>query len=149
MISSTEVFSIGAILIFVIFNAKFLYFIMLTIADLLRGDLQFASPPNIYFALKQIVDDPYKSPKDAAFVIENDASLAAKLLKIVNSAFYGFPSQIASIEKAINSDRHPRTTKSGFKHHHYRTLFRFARSNFFHARLLGQKSTLRVTEPRI
>ncbi len=78
------------------------YSSVLTISDLLRGDLQLASPPNIYFALKKIVDDPYKSPKDAAFVIENDASLSAKLLKIVNSAFYGFPSQIASIEKAIN-----------------------------------------------
>lgn len=68
---------------------------------MLRGDLQLASPPNIYFALKSIIDDPNKSPKDAAFVIEDDAALATKLLKIVNSAFFGFPSQIASIAKAI------------------------------------------------
>jgi len=74
---------------------------VLTIADLLRGDLQLASPPNIYFALKTIIDDPTKGPGDAAFVIEDDASLAAKLLKIVNSSFYGFPSQIVSIAKAI------------------------------------------------
>lgn len=73
----------------------------LTVSDLLRGDLQLASPPNIYFALKSIIDDPNKSPKDAAFVIEDDAALATKLLKIVNSAFFGFPSQIASIAKAI------------------------------------------------
>jgi HD-like signal output (HDOD) protein len=75
---------------------------ILTITDLLRGDLQLASPPTVYFTLKRIVDDPNKSPKDAAFVIENDAALSAKLLKIVNSAFYGFPAKIASIEKAIN-----------------------------------------------
>ncbi len=73
----------------------------LTITDLLRGDLQLASPPTIYFQLKKVVDDPAKTAKDAAFVIENDAALAAKLLKIVNSAFYGFPSQIGSIAKAI------------------------------------------------
>ncbi|ATG91836.1 HDOD domain-containing protein [Methylomonas koyamae] len=73
----------------------------LTIADLLRGDLQLASPPNIYFQLKKIVDDPAKTAKDAAFVIENDAALAAKLLKIVNSAFYGFPAQVGSIARAI------------------------------------------------
>jgi HD-like signal output (HDOD) protein len=73
----------------------------LTVADLLRGDIQLASPPNIYFALKDVVDDPQKTAKDAAFVIESDAGLAMKLLQIVNSAFYGFPSQISSISKAI------------------------------------------------
>ncbi|MCQ8116852.1 HDOD domain-containing protein [Methylomonas rosea] len=73
----------------------------LTVADLLRGDLQLASPPNAYFLLKKIVEDPNKTAKDAAVVIEADAALAVKLLRIVNSAFYGFPSQISSISKAI------------------------------------------------
>jgi len=73
----------------------------LTAADLLRGDLQLASPPNVYFLLKKIIDDPSKTAKDAAFVIEDDAALAIKLLKIVNSAFYGFPSQVTSIARAI------------------------------------------------
>ncbi len=74
---------------------------VITVADLFRGDIQLASPPNIYFALKTILDDPAKTPKDAAFVIENDAALTARLLKIVNSAYFGFPSQITSIEKAV------------------------------------------------
>lgn len=74
---------------------------VLTATDLLRGDIQLATPPNIYFALKTVIDDPTKTSKDAGAVIETDAALAAKLLKIVNSAFYGFPSQIASIAKAI------------------------------------------------
>lgn len=73
----------------------------LTVSALLRGDLKLASPPNTYFALKKIIDDPYKTPNDAAYVIEADAALAAKLLKIVNSAFYGFPAQIVSIARAI------------------------------------------------
>lgn len=74
----------------------------LTVADLLRGDISLASPPNLYFALKSVIDDPDKSIKDAALVIEKDAALSIKLLKIVNSAFFGFPSQIASIDRAIN-----------------------------------------------
>jgi HD-like signal output (HDOD) protein len=73
----------------------------LTIADLLRGDLQLASPPNIYFELKKTLNDPTKSMSDAAFVIEKDAALALRLMKIVNSAFYGFPSSITSIPRAI------------------------------------------------
>lgn len=74
----------------------------LTASDLLKGDLKLASPPNIYFALKKVIDDPSSMPKDAAFLIEDDAGLSAKLLKIVNSAFYGFPSQITCITRAIS-----------------------------------------------
>jgi HD-like signal output (HDOD) protein len=73
----------------------------LTVADLLRGDIQLASPPNIYFALKKVIDDPNKTAQDASFVIESDAGLATKLLHIVNSAFYGFPSKISAVSKAI------------------------------------------------
>lgn len=74
----------------------------LSVADLFRGDLQLASPPNVYFQLKKIIDDPNKTLNDAAAVLENDATLTVKVLKIVNSAFYGFPSQISSIQKAVN-----------------------------------------------
>ena len=73
----------------------------LTIADLLKGDLQLTSPPGIYFELKKAVEDPHKSMSDVAFILEKDAALALKLLKIVNSAFYGFPSSITSVNRAV------------------------------------------------
>lgn len=73
----------------------------LSVTDLLRGDIQLASPPTIYSALNKVIEDPYKTVRDAAFVIENDAGLAARLLKIVNSAFYGFPGKVNSIATAI------------------------------------------------
>lgn len=74
----------------------------LTIADLLKGDIKLASPPTTYLTLKKIVDDPNKTAGDAAYVIESDAGLALRLLKIVNSAFYGFPAQVSSITTAIS-----------------------------------------------
>ncbi len=74
----------------------------LTVLDLLKGDLQLASPPNLYFQLKKTLNDPTKKIEDAAKIIELDAAMTAKLLKIVNSAYYGFPAQIASISRAIN-----------------------------------------------
>ncbi len=74
----------------------------LSISDLFKSDPQLTSTPNVYFELKKIVDDPVKSLADAAFVIENDPSLSIRLLKIVNSAFYGFPSKIVSIERAMS-----------------------------------------------
>jgi len=73
-----------------------------SVTDLINGDLQLASPPNIYFALKKIAADPTKSLIDAAFVIEQDPALSLKLLQIVNSAFYGFTAKISSISQAIS-----------------------------------------------
>ncbi|MCK9607270.1 MAG: HDOD domain-containing protein [Methylomonas sp.] len=73
----------------------------LTIADLLKGDIKLASPPIVYLALQKVIENPTKTAKDAALVIESDAALALRLLKIVNSAFYGFPAQISAISTAI------------------------------------------------
>ncbi len=73
----------------------------LTISDLLKGDVHLASPPNIYFALQKVVADPNKSITDAGFIIEKDPGLTMRLLKIVNSAFFGFPAQINTISRAI------------------------------------------------
>jgi len=73
----------------------------LSITDLLQGDLQLASPPCLYFELKNTIENPSKSLVDAGKIIEKDPGLSARLLKIVNSAFYGFPAQIATISHAI------------------------------------------------
>lgn len=74
----------------------------LQIADLFKGDLQLTSPPNIYFELINVIEDPNKSFIDVGLIIENDPSLSMRLLKIVNSAFYNFPAQIGSITRAIS-----------------------------------------------
>ena len=73
----------------------------LKISDLLSGDLQLASPPTVYFELKKITDDPSKSLVEAGRIIEKDPGLTARLLKIVNSAFFGFPAKISTISHAI------------------------------------------------
>jgi putative nucleotidyltransferase with HDIG domain len=74
----------------------------LQIADLFKGDLQLTSPPNIYFELQRVIEDSNKSFIDLGLIIENDPSLSIRILKIVNSAFYNFPAQIASITRAIS-----------------------------------------------
>lgn len=73
----------------------------LAISDLFKGDLRLASTPDIYLKLQEAIDNPTNPLSDVAYIIEKDASLAIKLLKIVNSAFYGFPSKISSIDRAI------------------------------------------------
>lgn len=68
---------------------------------LLTGDVRLASPPEIFLKISQILDDPTKTARDAEQVIRHDPGLTARLLRLVNSAFYGFPRQISSISHAI------------------------------------------------
>lgn len=49
----------------------------------------------------EIVDSPTSSASDLTKVISTDQSLAAKVLKLVNSAFYGFPKKIDTLNHAI------------------------------------------------
>jgi len=73
----------------------------LTLADLLTGEVQLASPPALYFELCKAADDPTKSSEKLGNIIGKDPNLCTRLLKIVNSAFFAFPSQIRTISRAI------------------------------------------------
>ncbi len=74
----------------------------LKISDLFKGDLQLTSPPNIYFELQRTIENPDKSISDVGFIIEQDNALSIRMLKIVNSAFFGLPVPIASIKRAVS-----------------------------------------------
>lgn len=63
------------------------------------GDL--ATLPEVTVRIIQIVEDPKSTARDLHDVIRNDPALSARLLKVVNSAFYGLPGQISSIDRAI------------------------------------------------
>ena len=61
------------------------------------------SLPTIPSTLKQIskiIEDPVISLKEIGDFISNDPALTTKILKIVNSAFYGFPGRISSASHA-------------------------------------------------
>ncbi|KMP11927.1 hypothetical protein UR09_02285 [Candidatus Nitromaritima sp. SCGC AAA799-A02] len=61
-----------------------------------------ASIPKIYFELREILDDPDSSFHDMELVISGDPALTARLLKIVNSPFFSFPSNVETISHALN-----------------------------------------------
>ena len=60
-----------------------------------------ASPPETYIKFKKAIDNPESSFKDFSNIIHNDPALTARLLKIVNSPFYGYSSKIETIEHAM------------------------------------------------
>ena len=57
--------------------------------------------PSTAFELNEVVADPFASVHRIAEVVNKSPSLAALLLRIVNSSFYGFPSKIDSISRAV------------------------------------------------
>ena len=61
-----------------------------------------ASPPIMYYQLKEALSNPNSAFDDFSKIINTDPALASRLLKIVNSAFYGFPSQVETISHALN-----------------------------------------------
>jgi len=73
-----------------------------TIDDFLAGQIDLCSPPEILTRITQALDDPIKNAGDIAYVIEHDPSLTIRMLKIVNSAFFGFPATVKSVEHAIS-----------------------------------------------
>ena len=70
----------------------------------LIGDLneEIFSLPRIYFELQEALADSDKTFQDLGEIIGFDPALSARLLKIVNSPFYGFPSRIETISHAIS-----------------------------------------------
>jgi len=60
------------------------------------------SLPSIYFELQAALNDPNKTFQDLGNIISFDPALSARLLKIVNSPFYGFPSKIDTISHATS-----------------------------------------------
>jgi len=63
------------------------------------GDI--ATLPEVTIKIIEIVEDPQSTARDLHEVIKNDPALSVKVLKVVNSAFYGLPGQIASVDRAI------------------------------------------------
>ncbi len=57
--------------------------------------------PGIVIKLSKMAEDPETTTEQMGKVISKDHILAAKLLKLVNSAFYGFPQRISSLSSAI------------------------------------------------
>jgi HD-like signal output (HDOD) protein len=67
----------------------------------IREISHIATLPEITVKIVKLVEDPKSTAQDLHTLIANDPALCARVLKVVNSAFYGLPGQIASINRAI------------------------------------------------
>jgi len=60
-----------------------------------------ATLPEITLKIIELVEDTTSTAQDMHAVIQNDPALCSRILKVVNSAFYGLPRQIGSINRAV------------------------------------------------
>lgn len=74
----------------------------ITLQSLLQQDSELSSLPEIFIRVSELLDDGDSSAPQIGRVVETDPSLSSRILKMVNSAFYGFPHEIASISQAIS-----------------------------------------------
>ncbi len=67
----------------------------------IREISHIATLPEITMKIVELVEDPKSTAQDLHKVISNDPALCSRILKVVNSSFYGLPGQIGSINRAI------------------------------------------------
>ena len=67
----------------------------------LKEDIKLPSLPDIVVRINEAVTNPNCTATHIANIINKDSSLTARLLKLVNSAFYNFPTTIESIPRAV------------------------------------------------
>ncbi|MGF1633483.1 MAG: HDOD domain-containing protein [Phycisphaerae bacterium] len=60
-----------------------------------------ATLPEVTAKIIQTVEDPRSSANQLHQLVSHDPALVTRVLKVVNSSFYGLPGQIGSIERAI------------------------------------------------
>lgn len=73
----------------------------LTPQSLVTDSITLFSLPDIYFQVNEMIRDPRFSLDDIGRVIGKDPALSARLLKLVNSSFYGFQAKIDTVSRAI------------------------------------------------
>ena len=72
-----------------------------TITNLKENIKNIPSLPEIITKSIELMQDKNTSAVTLSKIISNDVGLTARVLKLVNSAYYGFPKQISTIQQAI------------------------------------------------
>ncbi len=70
--------------------------------DLLQEGDKVFSLPAVFYKLQDALSDPDKSFGDYGDIISHDPGLSARLLKVVNSPFFGLSSKVETISHAIS-----------------------------------------------
>ncbi len=73
----------------------------LNLKKVVKNPVELPSFPDIYFRVVEAINNPENSLMDIARVVKADASIAARILKLANSSFFGYSQKILSISHAL------------------------------------------------
>lgn len=68
---------------------------------ILQSVSEFPTLPTVIARVMQLLDDPYSSASDITELISKDQAMTFRILKMANSAYYGFPRAIATVTESI------------------------------------------------
>lgn len=71
------------------------------IASALDGVTGLATLPEVTVAIIKAVEDPRGDAAKLQKIVANDPALVSRVLKLVNSSFYGLPGRVATVDRAI------------------------------------------------
>ncbi len=74
---------------------------MITIEKLIDHSGKLGSLPAIVYRIFEAMDDPKSTAIQIGRIINDDPAITARLLKLVNSPFYGFTSKVDTVYRAI------------------------------------------------
>lgn len=73
----------------------------LTLAQIMRKLGELPALPHVTTKVLQLIDNPESSSQDICGVLVQDQVLTTKVLRLVNSAYYGLPRKVATITEAV------------------------------------------------
>lgn len=74
----------------------------MTPQDLVARNIHLVSLPEICMQVRALADSPYATAADIGEVVSKDPALTARLLKLVNSAYFGLPRRIDTVSRAVS-----------------------------------------------
>jgi len=75
---------------------------MHTAQSLVKESIELISLPDVYIRLRSVLNSPNTSMSDVAHIIVHDPAITARLLKLVNSPFFGLVAKVDTVTHAIN-----------------------------------------------
>lgn len=74
---------------------------MTAVEELVNGVVELITLPEIYLRLNQVMDDPGHNAEQLGEVIGLDPALSARVLRIVNSAYYSLAVKVELVSRAV------------------------------------------------
>jgi len=70
--------------------------------DLVKGVVKLISLPEIYIRVSQVMENQQHNAREIGEIISHDPALTARILRIVNSAYYSLAAKVELVSRAVS-----------------------------------------------